>query len=275
VIDLEILAEPGTFERQLLEEIDLARLPRHIAVIMDGNGRWAKQRGSPRVEGHRAGIASVRETVETCARLELDALTLYAFSVENWKRPRFEIVTLMSLLKEYLAKELSNLLKNDIRFRVVGRMNELDASVQKALSHGLAATSSCRGMTFNIALNYGGRTEIVDACRSLATDVQAGRLTPEQIDEENARLAAVHGGRARPRPPDPDERRDARLELPAVADRVQRDLGHADPLAGLPQAPPLRGDPRLPEARASLRRRHRRAPPVGRQRRGRAALTAS
>jgi len=184
VIDLEILADPGTFERQLVEEIDLARLPRHIAVIMDGNGRWAKQRGSPRVEGHRAGIASVRETVETCARLELDALTLYAFSVENWKRPRFEIVTLMALLKEYLAKELSNLIKNDIRFRVVGRMNELDASVQKALSHGLAATSSCRGMTFNIALNYGGRTEIVDACRSLANDVQAGRLTPEQIDEE-------------------------------------------------------------------------------------------
>ena len=163
---------------------DLARLPRHVAIIMDGNGRWAKQRGSPRVEGHRAGIASVREAVETCARLELDALTLYAFSVENWKRPRFEIVTLMSLLKEYLNRELANLLKNDIRFRVVGRMNELDASVQKELAKGLAATSSCRGMTFNIALNYGGRTEIVDACRSLANDVASGRLTPEQIDEE-------------------------------------------------------------------------------------------
>ena len=183
MIDLETLADPGTIDRQHAEEIDLARLPRHIAVIMDGNGRWAKQRGSPRVEGHRAGIASVRETVETCARLELDALTLYAFSVENWKRPRFEIVTLMSLLKEFLAKELSNLLKNDIRFRVVGRMNELDASVQKALSHGLAATSSCRGMTFNIALNYGGRTEIVDAARRVVADVAAGRLRPEAIDE--------------------------------------------------------------------------------------------
>jgi undecaprenyl diphosphate synthase len=126
VIELDNLAEAGSFERQLLDEIDLARLPRHVAIIMDGNGRWAKQRGSPRVEGHRAGIASVREAVETCARLELDALTIYAFSVENWKRPRFEIVTLMTLLKEYLARELSNLLKNDIRFRVVGRMNELD-----------------------------------------------------------------------------------------------------------------------------------------------------
>jgi undecaprenyl diphosphate synthase len=184
VIDRDIVATAGTPERALLDEIDLARLPRHVAVIMDGNGRWARQRGSPRVEGHRAGIASVREIVETCARLHLDALTLYAFSVENWKRPRFEIVTLMALLKEYLNRELANLLKNDIRFRVVGRMNELDASVQKELAKGLAATSSCRGMTFNIALNYGGRTEIVDACRSLAHDVGAGRLTPEQIDEE-------------------------------------------------------------------------------------------
>src|ERR1019366_4164202 len=96
------VAPAGTPERALLDEIDLARLPRHVAVIMDGNGRWARQRGSPRVEGHRAGIASVREIVETCARLHLDALTLYAFSVENWKRPRFEIVTLMALLKEYL-----------------------------------------------------------------------------------------------------------------------------------------------------------------------------
>src|SRR5450830_593812 len=170
--DRNLLASPGSVEESLLSGIDPDRLPRHIAIIMDGNGRWAQKRGKPRVEGHRAGIASVRETVETCARLELDALTLYAFSVENWKRPRFEIVTLMSLLKEYLNRELANLLKNDIRFRVVGRMNEL--------AKGLAGTSSCRGMTFNIALNYGGRTEIVDACRSLAHDVEAGRLTPEQ-----------------------------------------------------------------------------------------------
>ena len=179
-----LLASPGSAEEELLASIDVKRMPRHIAIIMDGNGRWARQRGKPRVEGHRAGIASVREVVETSARLEVDALTLYAFSVENWKRPRFEVVTLMTLLKEYLRKELQNLVDNDIRFRVVGRMNELDPSVQKELIRGLAATSSCRGMTFNIALNYGGRTEIVDACRSLAQDVAAGRLTPEQIDEE-------------------------------------------------------------------------------------------
>jgi undecaprenyl diphosphate synthase len=184
VRDRHLLASPGSVEEELLESIDVERLPRHIAIIMDGNGRWAKKRGKPRVEGHRAGIASVREAVETCARLEIDALTLYAFSVENWKRPRFEVVTLMGLLKEFLRRELSNLVENDIRFRVVGRMNELDASVQKELSHGLATTSTCRGMAFNVALNYGGRTEIVDACRSLAHDVAAGRLTPEQIDEE-------------------------------------------------------------------------------------------
>src|SRR6202162_3801462 len=163
VIDKDNVAAPGTAERELLDDIDLVRLPRHIAIIMDGNGRWAKQRGSPRVEGHRAGIASVREVVETCARLELDALTLYAFSVENWKRPRFEIVTLMSLLKEYLNRELANLLKNDIRFRVVGRMKELDGAVQMALAKGLGGTFTSRGMTFNIALNYGGRAEIVGA----------------------------------------------------------------------------------------------------------------
>jgi len=184
VKDRNLLASPGSVEESLLSGIDAKRLPRHIAIIMDGNGRWAKQRGKPRVEGHRAGIASVREVVETCARLEIDALTLYAFSVENWKRPRFEVVTLMTLLKEYLRRELAALVENDIRFRVVGRMNELDPSVQKELIRGLAATSTCRGMTFNIALNYGGRTEIVDACRSLAQDVAAGRLTPEQIDEE-------------------------------------------------------------------------------------------
>ena len=132
----------GSPDETLAREVNFDALPSHIAIIMDGNGRWAAQRHLPRVEGHRAGIDAVRDTVESAARLGFEVLTLYAFSVENWKRPRFEIVTLMSLLKEYLAKELANLLKNDIRFRVVGRMNELDASVQKELSRGLAATSS-------------------------------------------------------------------------------------------------------------------------------------
>src|SRR5437763_7975759 len=187
MIELDVLADAGSLERQLIDEIDLARLPRHVAVIMDGNGRWARQRGFPRVEGHRAGIASVREIVESCARLELDALTLYAFSVENWKRPRFEIVTLMSLLKEYLNKELANLLKNDIRFRVVGRMNELDGSVQKELSRRLAGTSSCRGMPFNIALNYGGRIESVGGRPPVPPGAASGSRHPLRIVLESVR----------------------------------------------------------------------------------------
>src|SRR6476660_3903939 len=124
MIDLRKLAEPGSIEETQLEKIDLRRLPRHVAVIMDGNGRWAKSRNLPRVEGHRAGVASVRETVETAARMGLEVLTLYAFSVENWKRPRFEVWTLMNLLKEYVRREREALAENDIRFNVLGRWEE-------------------------------------------------------------------------------------------------------------------------------------------------------
>ena len=116
MIDLRKLADPGSIEETLLEKIDLKRLPRHIAVIMDGNGRWARARNLPRVEGHRAGIASVKEIVETAARLELRVITLYAFSVENWKRPRYEVATLMMLLKDYLRKEVGTLMENNIKF---------------------------------------------------------------------------------------------------------------------------------------------------------------
>src|SRR5512147_2976463 len=122
MIDLSKLAEPGSIEETLLEKIDFSRMPRHVAVIMDGNGRWARARRLHRVEGHRAGIASVREIVETAARLELGVITLYAFSVENWKRPRYEVATLMLLLKEYLRKELQTLQQNNIRFVAIGRV---------------------------------------------------------------------------------------------------------------------------------------------------------
>jgi len=184
MIKKDDIGAPGTPERTLVDALDLARLPRHVAVIMDGNGRWAKQRRLPRVEGHRAGIASVRATVETAARLELKALTLYAFSTENWKRPRLEVMTLMALLKEYLSRELETLLSNDIRFRVVGRMDGLDPSVQRALGVALERTARCRGMVFNIALNYSGRAEIVDAARRIAEEVRDGTLRLEDVDEE-------------------------------------------------------------------------------------------
>ncbi len=176
------MAEPGSPEAALLAEIDRTRLPSHVAIIMDGNGRWAQQRGRPRVEGHRAGVAAVRDTVEAAARLGLRHLTLYAFSVENWKRPRAEIWTLMNLLKEYVRREQATLIENNISFAPIGRWRELDPSVVRALEAGVTATAACSGMRFNIALNYSGRCEIVDACRKIVADWAAGGSV--EIDEE-------------------------------------------------------------------------------------------
>jgi undecaprenyl diphosphate synthase len=177
--DLSQLAAPGSEEERLLREIDATRLPRHVAIIMDGNGRWARRRRLPRVAGHRAGIEAVRDTVESSARLGLEVLTLYAFSLENWKRPRTEVDTLMGLLQEYLRKELQTLQRNDIRFRVIGRPGDLAESVQGELRSAVDATAGNRGMVFNIALSYGGRAEIVDACRALLRE----GADPEALDE--------------------------------------------------------------------------------------------
>src|SRR3954470_22338794 len=147
---------PGSGEEALARQIDFDRLPTHIAVIMDGNGRWAAQRHLPRVEGHRAGIESVREVVEGSARLGVRVLTLYAFSVENWKRPVSEVSTLMMLLKRYLRLELTTLLRNNIRFRVIGRAEDLAPDVRAELAMAEEQTAANPGMLFNIALNYGG-----------------------------------------------------------------------------------------------------------------------
>jgi len=171
--DIEKVVSKGSVEDELLHRIDFERLPAHIAIIMDGNGRWAQSRNLPRVEGHRAGIASVREVVETCARMDVEVLTLYAFSQENWKRPKKEVDTLMKLLKRYLGLELSALQKNNIRFQVIGRIAELPDDVVSALETGMERTHDNTGLLFNIALNYGGRAEIVDACRSLLREALA------------------------------------------------------------------------------------------------------
>jgi undecaprenyl diphosphate synthase len=152
---------------ELLAQVDRNALPVHIAIIMDGNGRWARKRGLPRVAGHRAGISAVREVVEGCAELGISVLTLYAFSVENWKRPLTEVSMLMELLKEYLNKELANIHKNNIRFQTIGRTDELDPTVRAELEKGIERTRSNTGMLFNVALNYGGRAEIVDAVNRL------------------------------------------------------------------------------------------------------------
>ncbi|MCG6963531.1 MAG: isoprenyl transferase [Acidobacteria bacterium] len=180
---LDEIAAPGTPERALLERIDPHRLPRHVAIIMDGNGRWAKARHLPRVEGHRAGIRAVRETVETVAELEVSVLTLYAFSTENWKRPRYEVLTLMGLLKEYLRSELETFRSNNLRFRPIGRIEELDASVRRELDHAVEATSASTGSLVQIALNYSGRQELTDVLRSAVAAGADGQLQPDTIDE--------------------------------------------------------------------------------------------
>ncbi|MCB1035535.1 MAG: isoprenyl transferase [Acidobacteria bacterium] len=181
MIDISSIAESGTPEELLVRRLDLERLPRHVAIIMDGNGRWAQARGLPRAEGHRAGVAAVRETVETAARLELEALTLFAFSVENWKRPKAEVWALMNLLKDYLRRETEKLVESNIHLRVLGRWRQLDPSVVSALEKALAATAHCTGLTLNIALNYSSRSEIVDACRRIVADWAGGKQA--EIDE--------------------------------------------------------------------------------------------
>jgi len=175
---------PGSPDETLARQVNFEQLPSHIAIIMDGNGRWAAQRNLLRVEGHRAGIDSVRDVVETSARLGIDVLTLYAFSVENWKRPLAEVNTLMMLLKRYIRLELSTLLKNNIRFRVIGRAEELAPDVQHELEIGIRQTAGNTGMLFNIALNYGGRAEIVDAARrAIAEGIAADDLDERRFGE--------------------------------------------------------------------------------------------
>jgi len=157
-----------TSETQLLAQIDLDRLPKHIAIIMDGNGRWAKKRRLPRIAGHRAGIRAVRQAVEACARLGVPYLTLYAFSIENWKRPHTEVKLLMGLLREYLRKEIDELNRQNIRLGVIGRIHELPAVVQRDLENTMEKTGRNTGMRLTLALNYGSRAELVDAVRELA-----------------------------------------------------------------------------------------------------------
>ena len=185
----------GHPDETLARQINFERLPKHVAIIMDGNGRWAAQRHLPRVEGHRAGIESVREVVEGSARLGVQVLTLYAFSVENWKRPPTEVSTLMMLLKRYLRSELNTLLGNDIRFKVIGRMEDLARDVQRELRDAEEKTAANAGMQFNIALNYGGRAEIVEAARRMIAD----GLAPDQIDEARVSSYLYTAGQ-----PDPD-----------------------------------------------------------------------
>jgi undecaprenyl diphosphate synthase len=180
----DLAIDNKTSDEPLLRQVDLARLPSHVAIIMDGNGRWAAKKNLPRVAGHRAGANAVRRSVETAARLGLECLTLYAFSTENWKRPRLEIRALMDLLTEFLRKELKSLKENNIQFRMIGRSEGLNISVLEHIRKAELATYQNTGLRLNIAVNYGGRAEIVDAMRKLARQVAEGRLRPDEIDEQ-------------------------------------------------------------------------------------------
>jgi undecaprenyl diphosphate synthase len=190
---------PETLKRLADAGLDPARLPRHIAVIMDGNGRWAQERGKQRIQGHLQGVASVRRTIEECCRLGIGQLTLYCFSTENWKRPAEEIEFLMTLLKEYLIKERAEIMAQNIRFSVIGRRDQLADFVLAEIDENIRVSRGNTGMTLCLAINYSGRSEIVDAVRTLAERVRVGTLSPTDIDE-----AAIAGALYTSGMPEPD-----------------------------------------------------------------------
>jgi undecaprenyl diphosphate synthase len=168
---------------ELLAHIPRDRWPRHIAIIMDGNGRWAQRQNLPRIDGHRRGVDSVRKTTEECARLKLEQLTLYCLSSENWKRPQQEIDFLMHLLEQYMIEERTTIMENNLRVRMVGRRTNIPEQVLKELDQTVAMSRENDGMWLNLAINYGSRAELVDAMQAIGRELLAGELSPEQIDE--------------------------------------------------------------------------------------------
>lgn len=183
--NFEKVIKPNSREAQLLEIIDFERLPQHVAVIMDGNGRWAKQRGKPRIFGHRAGAESVRALLDTSARLELKSLTLYAFSTENWKRPADEVGALFEMLIYYIRKEIKEVNRQNIRFQAIGKIDGLGKDVQKAIAEAMEQTSANTGTRLNVALNYGGRTEIVEACKKAVKNLLQNGGNIDDLTEDN------------------------------------------------------------------------------------------
>ncbi len=187
-------------EKELLAQIDPERLPRHVAIIMDGNGRWAKRHGfADRVRGHRAGIKAVRTATRTATQLHLTALTLYAFSEENWSRPQREVNALMLLLRQYLKKEIPEMMKNNIRLVASGRLSRLPPKCREQIEKTQKATEKNTGLILNLALSYGGRTEIIDATRKILQDAAAGKIKPDELNEKHFAQYLY-----RPELPDPD-----------------------------------------------------------------------
>ncbi|WP_020594865.1 isoprenyl transferase [Spirosoma panaciterrae] len=176
------------------EHINPSNLPQHIAVIMDGNGRWAKRQGAARVFGHRSAIKAVREVTEGCAELGVKYLTLYAFSTENWNRPKFEVDALMTLLVHTIRDEIKTLMNNNVRLATIGNTDSLPSDCRRELAEAIRETSQNTGLTLILALSYSGRWEIVEAAKKLAEDVRDGKLTPDQIDETAFSQQLTTGG---------------------------------------------------------------------------------
>lgn len=189
-------AEPTQLD---LSDVPPAARPRHIAVIMDGNGRWAQRQGLPRIEGHRRGVASVRRVTEECARLGMEQLTLYCLSSENWKRPRQELDFLMHLLEQYLIEERTTILNQNIRLAVIGRRTGIPDDVQREMDKTIEMSATNTGLRLCLAVNYGARSEIVDGVRKLVAEACAGTLRPEQVDEQRIADSLYTAGM-----PDPD-----------------------------------------------------------------------
>ncbi len=196
---LELIDSKKREEVGLLEQLDTSRFPNHIAIIMDGNGRWAGKRHLPRIAGHRAGVASARQVIESCAKLGIQALTLYAFSLENWRRPKAETDFLMRLLREYLRKELPEIHRNNIRMFVIGRLESLPEAVRNDVRRAMELTAGNTGMKLAVALNYGGRAELVDAFNAILDRVKRNGATHPPVDEETISQNLYTAGL-----PDPD-----------------------------------------------------------------------
>jgi undecaprenyl diphosphate synthase len=198
--DLFEALEPGGLDWSLAQSIDPDRLPAHIAIIMDGNGRWARQRRLPRAAGHRAGMEPVRTSVQTCSQLGVQALTVYAFSTENWKRPRLEVDMLWRLLQMYLRREVPDLMRNDVVFSCMGRLEALPAPVRAEIDSAIERTAHNRGLRLNVAVNYSGRAELVDALNTILSEARReGRLHDLEISEQSIASHLYTAGL-----PDPD-----------------------------------------------------------------------
>ncbi len=227
---------------------------RHIAIIMDGNGRWAAERGLPRAEGHRQGVESVRRIVEASIELGITHLTLFSFSSENWARPKQEINDLFGLLRRFIRRDLADLHKNGVKIRVIGTRNGLDADLLRLIDDAMELTKDNTALNLTIAFNYGARDEIARAARRIAEDVAGGSLAAADVTEERFGILSRYSQSPRSRPPHPHERRTASVEFPTLAARLCRVRVRRCLLAGLLAGAPGSGDRRISAAQPALRR---------------------